>query len=93
MTTISPAPKSLFIGGVADGQWICTEGQHGWRVRHPHNYRPEGGPHDLAPVDSYRQERIRVNDQRWTIYVLDSLSPEEAMGMLVAGYRNPSTPK
>ena len=70
-----------FIGGVANGQWT--------KANEPTRYVARRGtrPIEIVPdEDRYRRERIRGESKEWFIYVLDSLTLDQAMEMLINGY-------
>ena len=81
----------LFLGGIADGQRRPDPERQYWKVagaapipRADHDFST---PFEyVRNEDVYRRERLRSGREEWVIYVLDSLTTEQAMGKLVRGY-------
>ena len=81
----------LFIGGLADGQRRPDPESQYWKVagdapipRADHDYSK---PFEYVRNEEvYRRERLRSGREEWVIYVLASLTTEQAMGKLVRGY-------
>ncbi len=81
-----------FIGGVANGQWTKANEPTSYVARRTQlvpSFHEDGGngPVGIVPdEDRYRRERIRGESKEWFIYVLDSLTLDQAMEMLINGY-------
>ena len=82
-----------FIGGVANGQWtknsFFIDRYVARRTQLAPSFHEDGGngPVGIVPdEDRYRRERIRGESKEWFIYVLDSLTLDQAMEMLINGY-------
>lgn len=82
-----------FIGGVANGQWkknsSSIDRYVARRTQLAPSFHEDGGngPVGIVPdEDRYRRERIRGESKEWFIYVLDSLTLDQAMEMLINGY-------
>ena len=81
-----------FIGGVANGQWTKANEPTRYVARRTQLapfFHEKGGtrPIEIVPdEDRYRRERIRGESKEWFIYVLDSLTLDQAMEMLINGY-------
>jgi len=77
----------LFIGGLADGQRRPDPESPYWKVagdapatRADHDFSK---PFEYVRTeDLYRRERLRSGREEWVIYVLDSLTTEQAMGTM-----------
>ena len=82
-----------FIGGVANGQWTKNSSFIDRyvvrRIQLVPFFHEDGGNGPVGIVfdeDRYRRERIRGESKEWFIYVLDSLTLDQAMEMLINGY-------
>lgn len=81
----------LFIGGLADGQRRPDPESQYWKVAGaapvPCADHDFSKPFEYVRNEAlYRRERLRSGREEWVIYVLDSLTTEQAMGKLVRGY-------
>jgi hypothetical protein len=83
--------NALFIGGLADGQRRPDPKSQYWKMaaaapipRADHDFSKSF--EDVRNEDVYRRERLRSGREEWVIYVIDSLTTEQAMGKLVCGY-------
>lgn len=82
--------KALFIGGVADGK---MEDHRGERYAQKAEYLPLG-PCGKIPVvlerkvDTYRQEHLYGREQAFEIYILHTMSVDEAIKLLINKYAN-----
>lgn len=75
--------RYLFIGGVANGRRIATDGALCWRIST--NY---GGsfPSQMG-IETYRAERILADQEVFQIYILEGVSIRDAMASLIFNYR------
>lgn len=84
--------EALVIGGCADGKRVeVMEGQR--RMVMSVFPRPCRGPSWLPadPVtfdsDNYRLEWIRSGERKFAMFIVDTMSHEEAMERLILGYK------
>lgn len=93
---MSENTASLCIGGTLDGQRIIAEGARiQAAIYEPITlsamYDPRNEPVPFK-TQGYRAEPFRCGEKRYTIYVANYLSTEEAFEQLLRGYK-PTPPK
>lgn len=82
----------LCIGGVLDGQFRKECGIRLKAIKLVPVAPPNDGPSDSVQMsyDIYRLELFRGERHRYPLYVLNSLSIDEAIEMLISNYRRPN---
>ena len=83
--------KYLFVGGIADGQWLEMEHSDP-EHKIPHYPRlpyPIEDPWQVPPIvwEKYVAERFRSAGKEWVIYRQDGLAKEKLFEKLLEGYR------
>lgn len=82
--------KALFIGGLCDGQWLkVTAGARRWEVPLPGVELPafRGRPAQVVNHEHYRPVQMGGEARAATVFILDGLTLDDAMAMLITGYR------
>ena len=92
---MSETVRAVVIGGAGDGRHIVTLGQQTLELMEAESLPPLGAYEDSnfaetveAKRHRYRLEVIRSGSRRFALYVLDGISHEDAMQMLIDGYRS-----
>jgi len=86
-------PKVMFVGGVADGQWVVDPVNKYWKVPALRLQIPEPPPltpHNLGhtvEVGTYRRERFETDTRGFDLYIDTDLTVAEAFAKLMKGYR------
>jgi len=75
----------LFIGGIADGQWcMVPSNAEQWR------YSKEGKEINEVSreiiVNTYKRMQVTDGSERWSVFVFEQLSNDEAMRMFIENY-------
>jgi hypothetical protein len=84
----------LFIGGESDGELKpVRDGMHTLRVmRSRYLVDANAQPHERVAIrgefDDYRRLRLSANGRVFSVFILESLSDDEALAMLIKGYAN-----
>lgn len=85
------AVRAVVIGGAGDGQHIVTLGQPTLELMEQEAPIALRQVNDLSEVavkrHRYNLEWIRSGSRKFALYVIEGMSHEDAMGMLLAGYR------
>jgi hypothetical protein len=87
--------KTLFIGGPKDGTRSVVEDRQFIRVLTPKSWTAsvQDSPTDVAvsPYNefSYRVETLAAGEERHRVYVIDSMTIEQAIVALLEGYKKP----
>lgn len=86
---------ALFIGGPKDGTRSMVEDRQFIRVLTPKPWIPsvQNPPLDIAASAydefTYRAETLAAGDKRHRVYVIDSMTIEQAIVTLLEGYKKP----
>ena len=86
--------SAVVIGGAGDGQHIVTLGQQTLELMVPEDLPPItlGAVNDMTETAAVKRHRyhlewVRSGSRKFALYILEGMSHEDAMGMLIAGYR------
>jgi hypothetical protein len=77
----------LLIGGCLDGTWM-RDPRAPVFVTHTLSLREEADSMWKPETETYRREEIRAGNRKWTAYIDERLTIEDACWLLITGYRS-----